>query len=127
MKREAPPLLLAAAILLWGQQTGLWWIAGLGAAVIEIPRFLRRRELSAGDFKRITYLCTALVVGAAVLAFATRPLGIARAATVEWFPIACRRANEGTTCDLVHWLINSHARRHGPLKFRIVPAEPSKN
>jgi transglutaminase-like putative cysteine protease len=89
MKREAPPLLLAAAILLWGQQTGLWWIAGLGAALIEIPRLLRRRELSTADFRRITYLCTALVLGAAVLAFATRPLGIARAATVEWFPIAC--------------------------------------
>lgn len=60
----APPaLVLGAAILFWGWQTG-WWVAAVPIALIlEAPRFVQWRwDLATADFRRICHLCMGLLV-----------------------------------------------------------------
>jgi transglutaminase-like putative cysteine protease len=60
---KPPALLLGAALIFWGWQTGLWLLAALMALIFEGSRFLRFRwDLSRDDFKRISDLCTILFV-----------------------------------------------------------------
>lgn len=60
---KTPPLLLGAALMFWGWQTGLWVIALLMAIILEGSRLIRLRwDLSAADFRRISDLCSILVV-----------------------------------------------------------------
>lgn len=69
---RCPPLILGAALLLWGWQTDLIWIALAAAAAVESPRFLPARwEFSQADLDRIWNLCVALFLGATIYAFAS--------------------------------------------------------
>lgn len=67
---KTPPLLLGAALLFWGWQTG-FFIAGLiMAVVLEAARFIKPRlELSDDDFSRIWTFCTLVFLAAAIYAF----------------------------------------------------------
>ena len=69
---KTPPLLLAAALLLWGWQTGFWFVAILLAALLEGSRLVRARwDFSQADFNRIWNLCGLLFAGAAIYVFAS--------------------------------------------------------
>jgi len=66
---KPPPLLLSAALLLWGWQTGLWVWAVAMAALLEGARLLRLRwEFSQPDLDRVWNLCTILFLAALVYA-----------------------------------------------------------
>src|SRR5437764_13408963 len=72
-------MLLGAALLFWGWQTGFLFLALPLAILIEAARALTwRLELSATDFHRLTDLCTLLIVVSGVYLFSTT--GTARAA-----------------------------------------------
>ena len=74
-----PPMLLGAALLFWGWQTGFLFVALPLAILIESARALTwRLELSATDFHRLTDLCTLLIVVSGVYLFST--IGGSRAA-----------------------------------------------
>ena len=67
-----PPMLLGAALLFWGWQTGFLFVALPLAILIESARALTwRLELSATDFHRLTDLCTLLILVSGVYLFST--------------------------------------------------------
>jgi len=88
-----PPLLLGAALLFWGWQTGFPFLALPLAIIIEAARALTwRLELSATDFHRLTDLCTLLIGVSGVYLFSTtgtsRAVDGPRAMTLlfQWLP-----------------------------------------
>jgi transglutaminase-like putative cysteine protease len=86
---NTPPLLVGAAVLFWGWQTGLLPAAIAIAAILEGSRLVGWRwDLSRRDVTRVADLCRLILVGMAVYLAATR--GVARAVLVlvEWFPLA---------------------------------------
>jgi len=89
-----PPLLLGAALLFWGWQTGFLFLALPLAVLVEAARALTwRLELSTGDFHRLTDLCTLLIVVSGIYLFSTT--GTSRAADgpramtllFQWLPL----------------------------------------
>jgi protein-glutamine gamma-glutamyltransferase len=87
-------MLLGAALLFWGWQTGFLFLALPLAVLIEAARALTwRLELSATDFHRLTDLCTLLIVVSGVYLFSTT--GTSRAADgpramtllFQWLPL----------------------------------------
>src|SRR5215210_2207567 len=69
---NTPPLLLAAALLLWGWQTGFVFFAAVMALLVEVSRLSTARwELSQTDYNRIWNLCAVLFLGIAVYCFAS--------------------------------------------------------
>jgi transglutaminase-like putative cysteine protease len=67
---KTPPLLLGAALLFWGWQTGFLVAGALMAAVLEAARLVRTRwEFSDTDFSRIWTFCTVLFLATAIYAF----------------------------------------------------------
>src|SRR5437762_2003465 len=67
---KPPPLLLGAALLFWGWQTGFLLIGAGLAVALESPRLIRVRwEFSDDDFFRIWIFSALLFVGALVYAF----------------------------------------------------------
>src|SRR5262249_42444599 len=67
-----PPLLLGAALLFWGWQTGWIWLGIAAALVLESPRVIGRRwRFAQIDLDRIWNLCVLLFFGSFVVAFTT--------------------------------------------------------
>ena len=67
---KTPPLLLGAAVLFWGWQTGLFIFAVPMAVILEGARFIPRRwDFSQTDFNRVWDLCGILFAGAMIYAF----------------------------------------------------------
>jgi len=67
---RTPPLLLGAALLFWGWQTGFLVAGAVMAVVIESARFTKPRwEFTDEDFSRVWTLCTLLFLAATVYAF----------------------------------------------------------
>ena len=67
---KTPPGLMAAALLFWGWQSGLWFLGLLLAAAIEAARFTRARwEFTDADLNRICDLCWLLVLAAGLLLY----------------------------------------------------------
>jgi transglutaminase-like putative cysteine protease len=94
MRVTPPPLLLGAALLFWGWQTGFLFLALPLAVLVEAGRALTwRLELSATDFHRLTDLCTVLIVVSGIYLFSTT--GTSRAADgpramtllFQWLPL----------------------------------------
>jgi protein-glutamine gamma-glutamyltransferase len=89
-----PPMLLGAALVFWGWQTGFLFLALPLAILIEAARALTwRLELSATDFHRLTDLCTVLIIVSGVYLFSTtgtsRAVDGPRAMTLlfQWMPV----------------------------------------
>ena len=89
-----PPMLLGAALLFWGWQTGFLFLALPLAVLVEAARALTwRLELSATDFHRLTDLCTLLIVVSGIYLFSTTGTSRAtdgpRAMTLlfQWLPL----------------------------------------
>jgi protein-glutamine gamma-glutamyltransferase len=61
---NTPPLLIAAALLFWGWQTGHLVIGAIAGAVLESSRVLKFRwSLTQADFNRLWNVCTVLFIG----------------------------------------------------------------
>jgi hypothetical protein len=117
----AAPLLIGAALLFWGWQSGFLLPAVVMAGVLEGARLVKTRwDFSDDDFARIWTFCSLVLLGAAVVAFSynegpssfrhllERPgltnqrnaglaAGRAAAALLRWlpmifFPFVCARA-----------------------------------
>lgn len=68
---RTPPLLLGAALVFWGWQSGLLLAGAFMAVVIEGARVVGLRwELAEKDFRRMWDFCVVLFVGAAIYLFA---------------------------------------------------------
>ncbi|HET7624767.1 MAG TPA: transglutaminase domain-containing protein [Verrucomicrobiae bacterium] len=67
---KTPPMLVGAALIFWGWQTGYLWAGAVMAMVLEGSRLVKARwDFSDEDFNRIWTVCTLLFLGAAVIAF----------------------------------------------------------
>jgi hypothetical protein len=67
---KTPPLLLGAALLFWGWETGHFAVAMAMAVVIESPHWIKARwDFADEDFRRIWVFCALLFLGVAVFAF----------------------------------------------------------
>jgi protein-glutamine gamma-glutamyltransferase len=67
---KTPPLLLGAALLFWGWQTGHFIAGAVMAAVLEGAQLTKVRwDFTDEDFRRIWTFCALLLLGAAVYAF----------------------------------------------------------
>jgi protein-glutamine gamma-glutamyltransferase len=70
MAVNTPPLLVGAALLFWGWQTGLVAVGAVLACILEGSRIVNQRwHFSEADFKRFWNLSTFLFFGAFLLAF----------------------------------------------------------
>lgn len=70
---NTPRMLIPAALIFWGWQTGAMLFAVLMSIALELPRFVATRwEFSAKEYNRIWDLCGLLFVGAALYCFASR-------------------------------------------------------
>jgi hypothetical protein len=82
------PLLLAAALVFWGWQTGLWPAACLMAALLEGARLVPWRwDLARADFNRVSDLCTLIFVSLVVYLGATTDAPRVLTLVFQWFPL----------------------------------------
>jgi transglutaminase-like putative cysteine protease len=85
---KTPPLLLGAALMFWGWQTGLWIMALLMALILEGSRLIRLRwDLSAADFRRISDLCSILLVILLVYLYMSDTSAYFIYVLIKWLPI----------------------------------------
>ena len=67
---KTPRLLLGAALLFWGWQTGLFWLGVAAAVGLESSHIIKARwKFSQPDLDRVWNLCVALFLGATLYAF----------------------------------------------------------
>jgi hypothetical protein len=69
---KTPPLLLMAALLFWGWQSGYLIFGAIMGAVLESARFMKVRwNLSDTDFRRIVNFCTLFTLATMLYVFST--------------------------------------------------------
>jgi hypothetical protein len=69
---KPPRILLGAALVFWGWQTGLLWLGAAAALAVEGAHAVTARwEFSQADLDRIWNLCVAMFLGATIYAFAS--------------------------------------------------------
>jgi len=82
-----PPLLVGAATLFWGWQSGNLLFAAPLALLLEAPRWLRIRfALDPTDYARISDLCTVFFVGLAIVIGANRGVSQGVIGAFQWLP-----------------------------------------
>lgn len=80
------PLILAAALLLWGWQSGHFYVAVPLALVLEAAPFVRRRlELREADFQRIADVTSVLFLALVFIGFSDDAVG-GIYLILEWMP-----------------------------------------
>ena len=85
---SVPALLIGAALLFWGWQTGFWAAAVPLALLLESPRLVSRRwEVSREGFDRVVDLCGWGFVALAVFLYFTRERTAASMLAVAWIPL----------------------------------------
>lgn len=85
---KTPPLLLGAALLFWGWQTGLWIFAVVMALVFEASRLIRMRcNLAGTDFRRIADGCTILFIILLIYILASERSANFIVLVIEWLPV----------------------------------------
>lgn len=84
---KLPPMLLAAAVMFWGWQSGQWWLATGAAILLETPRLLERRlRVSMQDLTRVSNLCALLFLALLAWLFFTGDITQAIVETIKWSP-----------------------------------------
>jgi len=74
---KTPPFLLGATLLLWGWQTGLWWLAVPLAGLLESSRVSTLRwEIAQADLNRLWNLCAAALGACALYLIASEDNGL---------------------------------------------------
>jgi hypothetical protein len=85
---KTPALLLGLAIIFWGWQSGLLILASLMALIFEGSRLIPFRwDLSTADFRRISDLCTILLVILLVYLFVSGTSAYFIFVLLKWVPI----------------------------------------
>ncbi|UCG07616.1 MAG: transglutaminase domain-containing protein [Desulfobacterales bacterium] len=85
---KTPALLLGAALMFWGWQTGLWLLALPMALIFEASHLIRLRwDLAAKDFRRITDVCTILLIISVVYLWVSDRNAPFIFALTQWLPI----------------------------------------
>jgi hypothetical protein len=85
---NAPALFIGAALIFWGWQTGLWFLAFPLALIFEGSRLIRRRwDLAAADFMRISNGCTFLFIGLLIYLVVSNRSAHFIFVLLQWFPI----------------------------------------
>lgn len=86
---KTPLFLMAASLLFWGWQTGLWMFAVIMAFMLEGARFVRIRwEFSLSDFSRIADVCTLIFVGTVIYLFASEKPARIIFIVLQWMPLS---------------------------------------
>ncbi len=134
-----PPLLVGAALLFWGWETGLVLPALFVALVLEASRVVPwRLEFSRTDFNRVSDLCALLLLGSAVYVFAVagvpRAVGGPRAITIlfQRIPllvallVACQAYSTvgRIPAGALFWTLRKKAEREGVLGETVDLAYP---
>lgn len=118
---KMPPLLLAAAVLFWGWQTGMWAVAAPVAVALAAARFLPLRwEFANTQLYRIADFCTVLTVLLGAYLFIAYGNPRAIVLLFEWLPLAllplalahAYGASERLELSVVFW----NLRRNPPLR-----------
>lgn len=128
----APPLLLGAAVLFWGWQTGLFLPAVGLAMLLEAPRFTGLRfALQARDFGRFADLCIVLALGEAVYLFLTPQQDSPLLLFGQWVPLTlaplalAEAMSEARSVTLPAFLSTlrrrASLRRKRPVRFCFAP------
>jgi hypothetical protein len=85
---KIPALLLGAALMFWGWQTGLWILAALMALIFEASRLIRMRwDLAARDFSRISDGCTILVIILLIYILMSERSATFIVVVIQWLPV----------------------------------------
>ncbi len=80
---------MAASLLFWGWQTGLWLFAVMMALMLEGARIVRTRwEFSLSDFSRIADVCTLIFVGTVIYLFASEKPARIIFIVLQWMPLS---------------------------------------
>ncbi len=70
---KTPPLLLGLALAFWGYQTGMLWVGGIMAVVVELSLLIRQRwEVDRSDYYRVWDFCAILFAASAIYSFVSR-------------------------------------------------------
>ena len=86
---NTPPLLLAAACVLWGVQTGQWFVAAAAAVAIEASRVVPLRwTVTQAHFNRLSDFCSVLIVAVAGYLYLTFGNPRALLMLFQWLPVA---------------------------------------
>ncbi len=89
MNIQTPPLLIGAALLFWGWQTGNWLFAVPMALLLEGSRFIRFRwDFSVTDFNRLSDLCALIVIGIVFYLLLTERSIFIIFILLQWLPVA---------------------------------------
>ena len=81
---KTPPLLLGLALLFWGWQTGLFFLAVPLAGILEGARVTTRRfDFTTKDFNHISDFCAIFFCVLAVYSYASQSRPMAK-----WVPVA---------------------------------------
>ncbi|OKH35534.1 transglutaminase [[Phormidium ambiguum] IAM M-71] len=85
---NTPPLLIGAALIFWGWQTGLWLFAIPMAVIIEVARFISWRwEFSAKDVRRVANLCLIILISLFIYLFIQNPSFYFVYTLLQWLPV----------------------------------------
>lgn len=85
---KTPPLLIGAALIFWGWQTGLWIFAIPMVAIIECSRFISWRwDFSANDVRRVANLCLIILIFLFVYLLIQNPTFYFVYTLLQWLPV----------------------------------------
>ncbi|MDZ8052597.1 MAG: transglutaminase domain-containing protein [Aulosira sp. ZfuVER01] len=85
---KAPVLLLSAALIFWGWQTGMWIFAIPMAAILSGYRLINSRwDFSPDDFRRIANLCLMILIIVFVSLLTTQRSIYLVYTLLQWFPL----------------------------------------
>jgi hypothetical protein len=86
---NTPPLLVGAAIIFWGWQTGLLIIAVVIALVLEGSRYINIRfDFSREDINRFSDLSSIIIIGIFVYLLVLSRSAVAVLSLIKWMPLA---------------------------------------
>jgi transglutaminase-like putative cysteine protease len=102
---KTPPLLLLAALLFWGWQSGLLLFGAIMGLVLESPRFIKARwDLTGDDFRRLWNFCTLLALTLVVYVFTTNDEGGGLNRLLHSSTVAAARNAGVSATTFLRWL-----------------------
>ena len=102
---KTPPLLLLAALLFWGWQSGLLLVGAVMGVALESPRFIKARwDLTGDDFRRLWNFCTLLALTLVVYVFTTNDEGGGLNGLLHSSAVAAARNASVSATTFLRWL-----------------------
>ncbi|HEY1169933.1 MAG TPA: transglutaminase domain-containing protein [Verrucomicrobiae bacterium] len=70
---KTPPFLLGLSLVFWGYQSGMLWVGGALAVLMELSLIVRQRwDVDRGDYYRVWDFCAILFAASAIYCFVSR-------------------------------------------------------